>query len=385
MSGPGYPAARKIAPRIYQHFLTRRESTADESALAPLPGIETIESIIDIAFWTSLRREEQFPPRISLTYLPPDQVPGALIFEKPIPLLAESLTKIAPGVERPAIHLGIWSIDGELKVWGATRQLPTFSFVAETVAPGLLVIKHRHNDEAAKFINVAVLEGDTTKMLNHEFKAEPGCASILSSMLGTSTLASMLGTTTAASYDSSSVMIRLAVSMRDHKRGGSLLIVPRMTEKWRKSISHPISYSVSPPYTELSDVLRGEPEDRKQRRWKEALVKAVDGVAGLTAIDGATVVTEDCEVLAFGAKIVRPDGVTPAEKVALIEPAEGAEPIIIPIGQLGGTRHISAVQFANAQRDSLAMVASQDGPFTIFYWSNCDQIVYGYRVESLLL
>jgi DNA integrity scanning protein DisA with diadenylate cyclase activity len=105
----------------------------------------------------------------------------------------------------------------------------------------------------------------------------------------------------------------------------------------------------------------------------------------LTAIDGATVLTQDCSVLAFGAKIIRPDGVMPAEQVALVEPVEGSESRIVPVGQLGGTRHLSAVQFANAQRDAIAMVASQDGPFTIFSWSECDKMVYGYRVESLLL
>ena len=35
---------------------------------------------------------------------------------------------------------------------------------------------------------------------------------------------------------------------------------------------------------------------------------ALDGVAGLTAVDGATVITDRYEVLAFGAKIVRRDG-----------------------------------------------------------------------------
>lgn len=72
MTAPAYPAARKIAPKVFDHFKTHRDSAPAEAELAPLPDIQTIESLIDVAFWTSLRREENYPPRISLTYLAPE-------------------------------------------------------------------------------------------------------------------------------------------------------------------------------------------------------------------------------------------------------------------------------------------------------------------------
>jgi hypothetical protein len=53
--------------------------------------------------------------------------------------------------------------------------------------------------------------------------------------------------------------------------------------------------------------------------------------------------------------------------------------------QLGGTRHLSAAQFAYDQRDALALVASQDGRFTAFAWSPSEEIVRAHRIESLLL
>jgi len=37
--------------------------------------------------------------------------------------------------------------------------------------------------------------------------------------------------------------------------------------------------------------------------------------------------------------------------------------------QFGGTRHLSAAQFVHDQRDAIALVASQDGRFTVFAWS----------------
>ena len=53
--------------------------------------------------------------------------------------------------------------------------------------------------------------------------------------------------------------------------------------------------------------------------------------------------------------------------------------------QLGGTRHLSAAQFVHDQRDAIALVASQDGRFTVFAWSPCEGMVHAHRVETLLM
>ena len=53
--------------------------------------------------------------------------------------------------------------------------------------------------------------------------------------------------------------------------------------------------------------------------------------------------------------------------------------------RLGGTRHLSAAQFVHDQHGGLALVASQDGRFTVFAWSPCEQAVHAHRIEALLL
>jgi hypothetical protein len=102
-------------------------------------------------------------------------------------------------------------------------------------------------------------------------------------------------------------------------------------------------------------------------------------------VDGATVLTDRYELLAFGAKIARRDGSSPVERVALTEPVEGGTPAVVHPNTLGGTRHLSAVQFVHDQHDAMALVASQDGHFTVFAWSPCEEIVHAHRVETLLL
>jgi hypothetical protein len=108
-------------------------------------------------------------------------------------------------------------------------------------------------------------------------------------------------------------------------------------------------------------------------------------VAGLTAVDGATVVTHDYDVLAFGVKIARRRGSPQVEQVVVTEPVEGVTPATVHPLELGGTRHLSAAQFVQDQRTAVAFVVSQDRRFTVFAWSPCREIVHAHRLESLLL
>jgi hypothetical protein len=280
-------------------------------------------------------------------------------------------------VERPGIHLGVCREGDGFFVWGATRKLPIFCLVLEVVAPGLLVVKHSRGEESEKFVNIAVLQGDEIKMIDEGSARLPDCPDLLTSLLAFDTRQ--------ASSESMSVLIRLAISMRMHGRGGSLLVVPAMSERWRDSILQPIMYNLSPPFSALAKLMRHNDVEDPDRRWVDALRHAVDGVGGLTAVDGATVINTAYEVLAFGAKIVRRDGSPQITDVILTEPIEGTEPQVVEPAELGGTRHLSAAQFVRDQHDALALVASQDGHFTVFAWSPCEDMVHAHRIESLLL
>ena len=106
---------------------------------------------------------------------------------------------------------------------------------------------------------------------------------------------------------------------------------------------------------------------------------------GLTAVDGAMLLTDNYELLGFGAKIARKKGSPRVEQVRFSEPIEGAPSAVVHPELLGGTRHLSAAQFVHDQRDAVALVASQDGRFTVFEWSACDAMVHAHRLDVLLL
>ena len=380
MTEPAYPAARVVAKTIEVYFSSHRVAAHKRNAqqqLATVPDAEAVEAIINTTFWASLRKEEGYSPKISLALLPPEQAGEPLTFEHKLPLTPAVLARLAPAVERPGIHLGVWRDGDQLRVWGTTRTIPKLCFVLEVIEPGLLVVKYRRGQETGKYVNVAVLKGDEIKMVDEQGTSLPDCPELVTALLGFGAPGS--------SADTLNVLVQLAASMRAHGRGGSLLVVPQGSEAWRESILQHVPYAVSPPFSELADLMRQDVGARSEQTWQEEFIDAVDAIAGLTAVDGAALISDQYELLAFGAKIGRRDGGSQVQHVVLTEPiVDGVASVVQPL-ELGGTRHLSAAQFVEDQRDAVALVASQDGRFTIFAWSPCEGMVHAHRVEALLM
>jgi len=378
---PTYQAANTVAPIIEEHFVRHLAEARrlGEDDLAPQPDARSIAAIINATFWASFRPEEGRFPKISIAFLPPEAAGQPMVFEHALPLTASVLTKLAPAVERPEIHLGVWNHGDELRLWGTTRTIPSFCFVLEDIEPGLLVVKHRRLDGFGKYANVAVLKGEVVKVIDEKGTSLPDCPSLLKALLAFTAAA------TNGPHHKLNVLVQLSASMRAQGHGGILLVVPTGNERWRESIAQPILYSITPAFKTLSELVRQEVAEEDQREWASALRRVVDTIGGMTAVDGATVINDRYEVLAFGAKIRRREGCPPVDKWVITEPVVGNLPVVVQPTEHGGTRHLSAAQFVFDQREALALVASQDGRFTVFAWSPCEEMVHAHRVESLLM
>jgi hypothetical protein len=117
MTGPAYPAAQAVASKMEHYFHRHLAAAGSAPAIDDLlPDAAAIQDMIDAAFWASLRREEGYEPKISLAFLRPDQTISPLTFERALPLHPAALAKLAPAVERPGIHLGVWRENGGLRV-----------------------------------------------------------------------------------------------------------------------------------------------------------------------------------------------------------------------------------------------------------------------------
>lgn len=375
MTSITFASSRMVATTVQDYFAQHITSAQDveQSQMVSQPDILTIEAILDKAFWASLRREEGYFPKISLAFLSPEQATQPLKFEQPMPLLPAPLARLAPAVERPGIHLGVWPFGEALYVWGTTRTIPKFCFVVEVIEPGLLVVKYPGGQESNKFVNVAVINGNEVKLVDKDRINILDCPKLLSTLQGVNSINGPIN-----------VLVQLATSMREHKRGGLLLIVPHNTDSWRKSILQPIPYFVSPPFSDLAELMQQERLER-EKAWQEEFRRSIDKIAGLTAVDGAVLISDKYDLLAFGAKIGRQKGGMQVEQIIMSEPVVNSVNTVISPIQLGGTRHLSAAQFVLDQQDSIALVASQDGHFTVLTWSTSEQMVHAYRVETLLL
>jgi hypothetical protein len=373
--GPKSP----ILQRIHEYFRAQAEALdeRDRSRVAELPTLEQAARLVNAAFWASLNHVEGRPSILSLAFLQRERARRPLEFGTPLPVDPTVLAGLAPTVERPGIHLCAWpDANGRLLVWGIARRVPLMCFVVEIAGPGVLVVKHRRAAKYRKFANVAVLAGDEPKLIAPSEGACADCTSVLTELFGG------IGDPT---IDATNVFVQLAVSMRSHGRGGALLVVPDGTSEWRDSIAHPLPYSSTLPWAGLVDAAKLATPGKLPRREWTALTRQTDLVGGLTAVDGAAVMTDRFELLGFGAKIVRRRGRPTIESVLVSEPVVGNRVEQVHPSALGGTRHLSAAQFVCDQPGALAMVASQDGRFTVFERASADGLVHAHRIDALLL
>ncbi|MBF9219652.1 putative sensor domain DACNV-containing protein [Hymenobacter ruricola] len=376
LSEPTYLTARMAAPMIEAHFARHRAaSLAAESRLAAPLEAQWVEAVIDGAFWVSLRREEGHPPRISVALLPPEQARRPLRFGQRRRFTPYNLLKLAPAVEQPGIHLGVWHDEDGLYVWGTATAVPPLCFVLEVVEPGLLVVKHRRVGGFGKYVNVAVLRGDRLQIVDEEHGGLSDCPALRAFLPGRSLPAAGTGET-------DHMLLELATAMRAHGRGGLVLVVPPGSDAWQASVVHPLTYAVAPAYKGINLRRRA---GQSRRRRQDRLRRSIGVVGGFTAVDGATVITQDYQLLAFGAKVTRADTSTPVDTMTLTEPVVGSEAVQLHPAQNGGTRHLAAAQFVHDQHDAIALVASMDGFFTVFAWSETLQQVHAHRIDVLLL
>ncbi len=336
-----------------------------------------VEALLDAAFWASLDKEEGHSPQISLAFLEPAEHRKELLFEQTLRLTPRNLIKLSPAVVKPGIHLGVRLEGDNLYVWGIAYELPPNVMVVEVIEAGVLVVKHRRDDHG-KFINVLVLKGDQIKYIDQEAMPD---------LLRTSFIRDLLGfarTFIHSPDQDADASLDLAVAMRGHGRGGLLLVVPD-NDAWRQSILAPYGYPIVPPYEELTELLQQDPHKAGTIAWRDKFRLAIDTIGGFTAIDGATVITQDYRFLTFGAKVARATNSSSVEEVVIKEPLIGQEGIVVHPSEIGGTRHLAGAQFVYDQRDACAFVASQDGLFTIFKWSPSLEKVMAYRIDTLLM
>jgi hypothetical protein len=113
---------------------------------------------------------------------------------------------------------------------------------------------------------------------------------------------------------------------------------------------------------------------------EESLADAADVVAGLTAVDGALILTSDLRVPGFGAEIVL-DAAVPVTAYHVVGNAERAATMPAVDSESFGMRHRSALRCVGQAQSTAAFVISQDGRVS-FFWKQDGRVLLKSNVNT---
>lgn len=340
-----------------------------------------IKNLIEICFWASLEKEEGNFNNFSVVFQPPnpDDFQVDFVFKDSIEFNITNLKKLAPAFSSSDYQIGVWFDEGNnLRIWGAIKKLLWFLSINSISSGKLLVNCLSGTIHSFRFSLTSFEMGFMNPFLAN--------SNPLYAWLDIDT--------TIISLQRRGDFQRIFSNMFNQGRGGAILLVRENADRWKTSIKEiPYENKYLSKYTygeiflkyetyeefiisvkEQRDFSQLEKENLKNKlssRHSAAFV-ALNAISNLTTIDGATVLSENLNVLAFGVKI----GAKEIKEVAITEPFENSEVKKMNKSDWKvGTRHTAAAEFVNEQRDCLAIVVSEDRKVSIISWDEELQLV----------
>ncbi|HEX9927402.1 MAG TPA: hypothetical protein VGB02_02535 [Pyrinomonadaceae bacterium] len=361
---------------------------------------KNLQEILEKVFYSSLEKEEGQQHHFSVIISPPENKFNKLLrghshkhnvgyfydvssFETPINI--NLLHKISPAFEFTDKKLRLWfDSKNEIKIWGfANDYFNNTCIEIKTFSPGQLIIYIFSSEYPLErylmtFSRTECIGSDFSlpKLLfnDDEFKkaSDPSDREIW--LRNHRSIRRKHG-----------LFVDLINKIRSHAHGGILLIIPDQFAQnvLKESVKAPIPFNQSVKYDAISRKLNREQNEyilsqttrdsHSNLPW--SFDKEIDFLGQITAIDGATIITKNFDVIAFGAKIKSKEpkeNEDILEYVWIKEPFENFKEHQQKVSDLGGTRHQSAAQFVFDQRERsvFAIVSSQDGRVSIIFWDN---------------
>jgi sensor domain DACNV-containing protein len=332
-----------------------------------VPSREHLARLVETAFWASLQREEDRPLKFSIGYESSRPAEGSdFLFGSSFPFEIGSLTKLGPATDgsNTTILVGP-SASGNLEIQG----ISTLSLVALTIKvldPGQLIVTFAGT-------NIAVISGAEAVHIRNPLFTR------------TSSMWAKFAPEGATDYSPWSdprvdVLLDTVRRMRTLRHGGALIVVPD-DDSWKKSVDLPITYSGKGKFTYGSEVIHylldlekdGGAFSETARLGRAELDRVARTFAQLTAVDGATLITRELDVVGFGAKLKNASDAGEPPKIYKVDPLDHDEWFTpVELTKLGGMRHQSAARFVHNHHGSIAFVASQDGNVTAFVWQDAE-------------
>jgi len=430
-SMPTHAYPRDLALLVRERWAELPTSDRDGVAEAKetgvlLPDQAVVERLLSVCYQASLLHEEGRPVTFRVALAGPEAVTAAggppaglhrLVLNPSRPFEEHELSRLAPAAvfQRSLVGVRV-EPDGELRVWGVIhsgqrwlqavrggrrigQSVPSVLMVAVTGPGRVLVSKGTRT--------LAGLAGGTLASVATDVFAAPW----LASFFGTRHAAQPAQQSTAprGSVDrafgpklAEHVLRRIVATVRGARHGGTLVLLPAETavalcadghfltlkypfrdEEPRRRIqsltvdimNQLAGLQLGPPSEAGTQVGWTEYEtsaDSRLAALDEGLFEVAHLVATLANVDGAVVMTDQLEVLGFGAEI---SGALPeVDSVDRSVDLEGTRWISERTDRVG-TRHRSSYRLCQRLRDALVIVVSQDGGVRFVRWQN-GRVIY---------
>jgi Probable sensor domain DACNV len=367
----------RIHAHVHEHAASRRRVAAHPDP-RQAPTSLMLADMLEVAFWASLITNEGRPTRVRMALVPVGSDDQVTAFKHPLPFTEEEMARLAPA----AWSTGWLAVDVLRQppcIWGINKNSTheTAGLVTIEVSdPGVIRVGYGQLQSFVVFAGRATAAPHGTRDLT--------LAARLRSALGKD--ASLNGAPeTSTAWRECMALSLLARLVLEDRHGGTLLVVPTGDARWRNSLQ-PFTHEFKEADTSIRDAIAAvqhrqmaslatpNPAELPEN-IRDAVYAALSHVnwhpegvlrpvARLAAIDGAVVLTSNLSVLGFGAMI----SVSAVPDVYVAEPAT-ERTYRMPIEEAGGTRHQSAIRFAGANPEAVALVISHDSHLSVAHWS----------------
>lgn len=397
--GSSWRFGSAVLEPIREYLLLKRRQFLKEGRRPSVPSRNHLKVMVECAFWASLCPDEGRYPKFSMVFARKDECPSGLEFGTPRAFLAKQVAALAPSLSRDNSRIGITRSPRrtDLCIWGVTQDYPFGCVEVHVIRPGRVMI-------LANGERLALIDRENS----YSLVTQRGDGMLQGSVLFK--LAEMLGRSVGSPLSPlrwkvlGTMLLQITEKMHAHGHGGAVVVVPEGDVSWGKSISfaHPLRrFGGLRRHLERliqeAENSRDAPQDiqdyytGQHSRMDRGLVRVVESVGALTAVDGATVLNDSLDVLGFGAKImVKPQRgwrkpVVRSVRDMLRGEEWGLNKHVREFADLGGTRHQSAAFLVAKHACVAAIVASQDGGLTIFTsTANLRRVVVTGGAEMLL-
>ena len=390
----------------------------DEGKGGPLPDTDTLETLISTCYQASLLREEERAVTFRVILCEPDRLPPRegppggihrLEFPEPRQFDLQEIRRLSPAADYYRSLIGIvWDEEEGLRIWGLVHSGPRWLRAdqggrnAPPPLPPVPILRVRGPGR------IAVDVGSEALGKLDEGRLSDVSMDVFTSRWFPATFAPVRGEIAEihaelreqarkkgevwARLDNDVIRVigqhtikRIISAVRGSHHGGTLVIVPPdlaedilrdryVSLKYKFSDGEPRrrfrtlivevmntlarSYAGTPARDPVGWEDYEASSDEDLSELDEAIFEVAHLIAGLTAVDGAVVMTQRFELLGFGGEI---SGELPAVEVVARALDVEADEIVEEPAESFGTRHRSAYRLCNELPDVIAVVISQDG------------------------